>query len=135
MLSLTYNSSPPTWGGNLPDTKPRGVQPVMCHAAGEVALRDVVSGCGGDGLGLDSGILEVFSNLDFDSRMGENEEAFEMQPLLQVEPMEKGFGLHPCRTAHWGREGFQVLSSLTLRQALLLRVIPTLRGKGSAPHC
>ena len=31
---------------------------------GDVALRDVVTGHGGVGLGLDLGILEVFSSLD-----------------------------------------------------------------------
>ena len=31
---------------------------------GDVALRDVVSGHGGGGLGLDLGILEVFSNFN-----------------------------------------------------------------------
>jgi len=31
---------------------------------GDVALRDTVSGCGGDGLGSDSMILEVFSNFN-----------------------------------------------------------------------
>lgn len=30
----------------------------------EVALRDIVSGHGGDGLGLDLGVLEVFFNLN-----------------------------------------------------------------------
>ena len=33
------------------------------QSRGDVALRDVGSGHGGDGLGLDLGILEVFSNL------------------------------------------------------------------------
>ena len=32
---------------------------------GDVALRDVISGRGGDGLGLDLVILEVFSKLNF----------------------------------------------------------------------
>ena len=31
---------------------------------GDVALRDMVSGHGGDGMGLDLGVLEVFSNLN-----------------------------------------------------------------------
>jgi len=31
---------------------------------GEVALRNMISGHGGDGLGLDLGILELFSNLN-----------------------------------------------------------------------
>ena len=31
---------------------------------GDVALRDVVSGHGGGGMGLDLGILEVFSNIN-----------------------------------------------------------------------
>lgn len=58
----------------------------MCHAAGEAAPRDVVSGCG-----WIWGSLRSFSNLnDFESRMGENEEASEMQPLSQVEPRGKG---------------------------------------------
>ena len=30
----------------------------------DVALRDMVSGHGGDGLGLDLGIIELFSNFD-----------------------------------------------------------------------
>jgi len=36
----------------------------MCHAAEEVALRDVVSGCGGDGLGLHLGIFVAFFSLN-----------------------------------------------------------------------
>ena len=31
---------------------------------GDVALRDMVSGHGGDGMGLDLGVLEIFSNLN-----------------------------------------------------------------------
>ena len=44
-------------GGGV--TVPGGVQE-LC----EVALRDVVSGHGGDGFGLDWMILEAFSNLN-----------------------------------------------------------------------
>ena len=36
----------------------------MFKNGGDVALRDMVSGHGGDGLGLGLGILEVFSNLN-----------------------------------------------------------------------
>lgn len=55
----------------------------MCHAAGEVALRDVV--------GLDLGIFGVFSSLnDFERRMGENEKGAASQMLPQVEPKGKG---------------------------------------------
>ena len=36
---------------------------VVFRNCGDVALRDVVSGHGGDGLGLDWMILAVFSNL------------------------------------------------------------------------
>ena len=31
---------------------------------GDVALRDMVSGHGGNGMGLDYGVLEIFSNLN-----------------------------------------------------------------------
>ena len=51
---------------------PREVVDSLClglvEKGGDVALRDVVSGHGGDGLGSDLGILVVFSNLN-DFRM------------------------------------------------------------------
>ena len=47
---------------------PREVVDSLClglvEKGGDVALRDVVSGHGGDGLGLDCMILEVFSKLN-----------------------------------------------------------------------